>query len=157
MVKQDGFLKQVVVVFVVALVFYIAAYWAIEYRRNRLGPWQVTFTREASGSPEILIDQPSLFISNVCIAFSSATASATNEAVVTYAQPRSVPYPVPFGRCVFMDTTTLPGTLVFELFGHEIQLLPRTLTIDKQERTWHSSEIIVLNSTNGSSGLTVRQ
>jgi hypothetical protein len=59
-----------------------------------------------------------------------------------------VPFDVPFGKCVFMDTTFLPGTLAFELFGHEIQLIPRVLTIDKQEQPWRSNVIIPVTKTN---------
>ena len=155
--KPDGFWKQVVVVFAIALAFYSLAYWAIEHHRNRLGPWQVTFTRDNSGSPQIVVDQPNLSIRNVSIAFSNARAQFTNEPMVaTYAQPRAVPYPVPYGRCLFMDTTTLPGTLAFELFGHEIQLLPRALTIDKREQPWRSGESVMLEASNGIPGSPVR-
>jgi len=44
-----------------------------------------------------------------------------------------------FGRCVFMDNTFLPGTLTFQLFGHEIELLPRVMMIDHEERSWRSA------------------
>jgi hypothetical protein len=47
-----------------------------------------------------------------------------------------------------MDTTFLPGTIAFVLFGHEIQLIPRVITLDKQERSWQSGETIVLTGTN---------
>ena len=138
-------------------VFYTVSFWAIEHRRNRLGPWQVTFTHNRSRLPEIHIDQPNLGVTNVSITFLNAGATSTDMTLVaSYAQPRPVPYPVPFGRCLFMDTTTLPGTVAFELFGHEIQLLPRALTVDKQERVWHSGETIVLNSTNGQPEAPVR-
>jgi hypothetical protein len=43
-----------------------------------------------------------------------------------------------------MDTTFLPGTIVFEMFGHEVQLIPRVLTIDKQEQPWRVDEEIAL-------------
>jgi len=43
-----------------------------------------------------------------------------------------------------MDTTFQPGTVVFTNFGHEIQLLPRVLTIDKVERPWQSGTTIDL-------------
>jgi hypothetical protein len=56
---------------------------------------------------------------------------------------------VPFGQCVFQDAQTLPGTVVFELFGHEIQLLPRVLTIDRVEHPWHSGETITLSKSGG--------
>jgi hypothetical protein len=34
-----------------------------------------------------------------------------------------------------MDTTFQPGTLVITEFGHEIQLLPRALTLARQEQS----------------------
>ena len=150
--RPDGFFKQVGIVFAVVLAFYIAAYWAIEHRRNRLGPWQVTFTYARSGQPEVLIDQPSLSISNFSIVFSNASPDTHETVIARYAQPRAVPYPVPFGRCLFMDTTTLPGTVVFDLFGHEIQLLPRALTVDKHEQPWRAGESLMLEATNGEAG-----
>jgi len=61
-----------------------------------------------------------------------------------FAQPQPVPYEVPFGKCVFMDTTFLPGTVTFELFGHEIELLPRALIIDRQEHSWQPDLAISL-------------
>ena len=55
-----------------------------------------------------------------------------------------MPYEVPFGNCVFMDTTFLPGTITFQLFGHEIELLPRVLVIDRQEHPWRPDTAIAL-------------
>ena len=62
----------------------------------------------------------------------------------SFDQPRAVPYALPFGQCVFVDSTFLPGTLTFEVFGHEIELLPRVLIIDREEHTWQSNSIITL-------------
>lgn len=61
-----------------------------------------------------------------------------------FAKPQPVPYDVPFGKCVFMDATFLPGTITFELFGHEIELLPRALIIDRQEHRWQPNATIPL-------------
>ena len=61
-----------------------------------------------------------------------------------FAQPRPVPYEVPFGKCVFMDTTFMPGTVTFDLFGHEIELLPRALIIDRQDHPWQRDAAITL-------------
>jgi len=63
---------------------------------------------------------------------------------LAFEQPRQVPYDLPIGRCLFMDTTFLPGTIVMEIFGHEIQLIPRVLTIDRQEQPWKSDAVIAL-------------
>jgi hypothetical protein len=143
--KTDGLLKHFVAAFGIALLVYVLAYTGIEHRRTRNGPWRVIFTNDLSGAPALLINQPRLAITNVQIIFSGRSVTSANEGgIVTFDRPRPVPCEVPFGRCVFMDTTFLPGTIVFELFGHEIQLLPRVLTIDKAERPWRSSETIAL-------------
>ena len=129
-----------------ALAGYIVCYQAIEYRRTRNGPWQVTFTRTAAGAPVILIDQPKLAITNVQLSFAGELLPATNRPVtLVFDQPRPVPYAVPFGDCVFMDTTFLPGTVTFQLFGHEIELLPRVLVLDRQEHPWRSDTAIALS------------
>lgn len=145
--KPDGFIKQAAAVFAIALVIYICGYTAIEHRRTRNGPWQVAFTNDSSGAPAILINQPQLAITNVVITFpGEKMVPLTNAATpLAFAQPRAVPFNVPFGKCVFMDATSLPGTIAFELFGHEIQLLPRVLTIDKTEQPWQSGARLTLN------------
>ena len=144
--KSDGFWKQAVAVFIVALAFYIIAFHAIEDRRTRNGPWLIAFTNNAAGAPAILVNQPRLAITNVLIAFSEATNTPNKNAEksLALAQPREVPFELPFGKCVFMDATSLPGTLVFDVFGHEIQLLPRVLTIDNVEQPWRSEWQITL-------------
>jgi hypothetical protein len=143
--KSDGFLKQAVSVFVIALILYIFAYAAIEQRRKHDGPWQITFTNDMASVPAMLIAQPKLAITNVQIVFPDMVFP-TNSAPSRFEieQPRAVPFDVRFGRCMFLDLTSLPGTIVFSVFGHEIQLLPRVLTIDKTERSWQSGMVISL-------------
>src|SRR5262249_4558778 len=109
--------------------------------------WQVTFTNASTGQARIVINQPALQLSNVNVGFSEKVSPLTNiDSTLSFSQPRSVPYEVPFGRCVFMDTTFLPGTVTFQLFGHEIELLPRVLIIDHEEYPWHSNTNIALNA-----------
>jgi hypothetical protein len=150
--KKDGLLKPLAFAFVAAIAIYAVMYSGIEHRRTYKGPWQVAFTNDPAGAPAVVINQPALGITNVQITFPGAALPrdpATNQRA--FAQPREVPYGVPFGKCLFMDTTFLPGTLVFNLFGHEIQLIPRVLTIDHLERPWRSHEVISLTTTNLSS------
>jgi hypothetical protein len=138
--------KTVAAIFLAALAFYLIAYYAIEYRRTRLGPWQVSFVRTDSNQPALRIDQNSLAITNVQIVFSNAVFSAdTQTAAIAFARPKPVPFEIPWGECIFMDTTFQPGTVVLKISGHEIQLLPRVLTIDQQEHPWHSNEQIILS------------
>jgi hypothetical protein len=43
-----------------------------------------------------------------------------------------------------MDSTFLPGTLTFQFFGHEIELLPRVLIIDHREYPWTGEPVVSL-------------
>ena len=141
--KSDGLAKPLLIGAILALILYVVGYNGIEHRRTYRGPWRVTFTSDASGSPALFVNQPVLSITNVQFTFPGATF--TNEPItLAFAQPQQVPYDLPFGRCIFMDTTFLPGTIVMEIFGHEIQLIPRVLRIDGQEQPWKSNVVIVL-------------
>jgi hypothetical protein len=142
--KSDGFMKRVVSVFIIALILYIFTYSAIEHQRKHKGPWQVTFTNDLSGVPAMFVDQPKLGLTNVQIIFPGASSSTNVAARLALEQPRGVPFDVPFGKCVFLDLTSLPGTIVFNAFGHEIQLLPRILTVDKKDHPWRSGMVISL-------------
>jgi hypothetical protein len=154
--KRDNPAKHFIVAFIIALLGYVVVFHFIENRRTRKGPWQVTFTNTVAGVPAIVINQPALGLSNVQIQFPSGIvtnnlSSFTNhKSRVTnhflFNQPKPVPYDLPFGNCVFMDTTFQPGTLTFQFFGHEIELLPRVLVLDRQEHAWKSGEIIMLNA-----------
>jgi len=95
----------------------------------------------------MIVNQTNLGITNLRITFPTETNKIENTSV-SLSQPRQVPYDIAFGQCVFMDTTFLPGTIVFDFFGHEIQLIPRVLTIDKKEIPWQSGKTIELSGTN---------
>jgi len=145
--KSDNPVKHFALALFIALAGYFAAYHAIEHRRNRKGPWSVTFTNGPSGAPSIVINQPALRITNVEITLVENTTSTTNQsATLLFSQPRQAPYEVPFGKCIFMDTTFLPGTVTFQLLGHEIELLPRVLIIDHRECPWHSNTNVGLRT-----------
>src|ERR1017187_8454108 len=120
--QLKGPVKHLILAFLLALLGYIVFYQAIEYRRIRRGPWRVTFTRNAAGAPVILIDQPKLAITNVQLSFVGETLPATNRHVtLVFDHSTPVPFAVPFGNCVFMDTTFLPGTVTLQLFCPEIK------------------------------------
>ena len=144
-VKPAGPAKQFILVFLLVLAGYIICYQGIEHRRTHNGPWRVTFTTGSNDVPTIVIHQPRLTIANVQIRFAGETLRPTNApATLVFSEPKPVPYEVPFGKCVFMDTTFLPGTVTFQLFGHEIELLPRALVIDRQEHRWEPDSEIAL-------------
>ena len=141
--KRPRFGLQLLLVFAAVLVGYALVYEWIEHRRVVKGPWVVTCASE-SGVPVLTVNQSTLSIRNVRILFPGHGALSNATQTLEFSQARPWPYAVPFGRCVFMDTTFLPGTIALEMFGHEIQLPPRVLTIDKVERPWHSGETIEL-------------
>jgi len=133
---------------------YAVFYPSIEHRRTRKGPWEVIFTSTNAvtssstnaGVPLVIINQPKLAITNVQLIFvGQVVAPGQTTTQLVFSDPKPVPYEVPFGTCVFMDTTFLPGTLTFELFEHEIELLPRVLIIDKQEHPWVSNSRTPVN------------
>jgi len=148
--KSDGPLKHFAIAFLIAAACYAVFYPTIENRRVRKGPWEVTFTNTNEGVPIVVINQPKLSITNVQLSFPDQPALPAHAGTnLTFAQPREVPYKVPLGQCVFMDTTFLPGTVTFQLAGHEIELLPRVLIIDRQERPWVCDQTITLHQERG--------
>jgi hypothetical protein len=144
--KSDNLFRHLAVPFAIAVVVYVISYSWIEHRRTRKGPWEVAFTNDASGTPALVINQPSLAITNLQITFPGET-NRTN-ASVRFKTPQEVPWDLPYGKCVFMDTTFLPGTITIDLFGHEIELIPRVLTIDQKEMPWGSNKTIPVAKTN---------
>jgi len=143
--KSSGLLKHVVFAFIIAVILYAVFFYGIEHRRTVNGPWQVTFTNNMAGVAELIVFQPKLKISNLKIDFPNERLPLINSnPLVIFDTPHVVPFPVPFGQCIFMDTTFLPGTVTFNLFGHEIELLPRVLIIDKTEHPWQSDTTIAL-------------
>lgn len=143
--NSSGILKQVLLVFAAAIVLYAVSYSWIEHRRSRNGPWEITFTQPKAGGAQVIINQPALGITNVQIDLVGAAVAATNmNLTLRFADARPVPFAVPLGQCVFQDTTFLPGTVVLNLLGHEVQLIPRVLTIDGKEHSWNSGTLISL-------------
>jgi hypothetical protein len=144
--KSDGPMKHFILAFLLAVICYAFFYHNIEHRRTRKGPWEVTFTHDVNGNPALIINQPKLAITNAQITFiDQQVGPGFAPDTLLFTQPRQVPYPVPLGKCVFMDTTFLPGTVTLDLFNHEIELLPRVLVIDQQEHPWLSESTITLH------------
>ena len=142
--------------FVVTLVLYFAGFFGIEHLRERKGPWQVIFDSAAVSSPTMTIRQPSLGIDGFRVVFEGASADGLASGEVMFddpgrnAQPmdktpessqelKQKSFAVPFGECVYQDLMFLPGVVTMNLLGHEIELMPRTLVVDKKEVSWSTS------------------
>ncbi len=135
--------KSILVLFLITLVGYLVVFNWIENRRRQNGPWEVTFT-EAGGFAAVVVNQPGLRLTNITIVFNGAPAPSIGPETVRFEHGRPAPFNLPFGKCIFLDAIFLPGTATCEIFNHEIQLLPRTLTIDRVEHPWRSGEKIFL-------------
>jgi len=140
--QPSGFVKPVLVGLLMAVAIYAAGFALDQHLRTRRGPWEVTFTTETSGVPAIIVNQPKLNLANLKIVFLGEAGTNVHGAVA-FDIPQK---PVPFGKVKFEDLTYLPGTVTFDFFGHEIELLPRTLYINRKAYPWNSNETITLSA-----------
>jgi hypothetical protein len=143
-VKQDAIVKQAALVFIAAGVLYALCFWLDNHLRQRRGPWQVEFLVNPAGAPVMVVSQPALQITSLQVEFPGETPATNRSVRVSFDRPQPTPFAVPFGQVLFMDLTYLPGTVSFEVFGHEVELLPRTLIVDRKEVSWKSRDVIRL-------------
>jgi hypothetical protein len=141
--QPSGFAKPVLVGLLLALAIYAGGFALDQHLRTRRGPWEVTFTNEPTGAPAIIVNHRNLNVANLRIVFLGETVT-NGHGLVVFDVPQR---PVPFGRVKFEDLTYLPGTVTFDFFGHEIELLPRTLYINRKAHPWRSNEDITLSTT----------
>jgi hypothetical protein len=132
--KSGGALRHFLVAFGIALVAYVAFYRCDHHLRVRKGPWEVTFTANPAGAPVLVVNQPGLAISNVLIVLHDETAPGSGlPTTVRFDRPRR---DMPFGKVIYDDLMYLPGAVTLELFGHEVELLPRTLLVNRKPVPW---------------------
>lgn len=133
--RNDGILKHLGLALLIAVVFYVAGFSWLEHSRVAKGPWEVTFRTDAAGKPSLWVAQNKLGVAET-IWFGDATTRPGNLCrVVRFVQGTT---DLPFGDMVYQDPTFLPGTVTMRLFGHEVELLPRVLVIDKKEYPWRT-------------------
>jgi len=142
--------------FVLTLVLYICGFYGLEHIRDRKGPWIVTFDASAS-KPTMTIDQMALGINGFKIIFENVNTNGLASGKVRFddpilnAQPmdktpessqelKQRAFSVPFGECIYQDLMFLPGVVTMNILGHEIELMPRTLVIDKKQIPWKTEK-----------------
>ena len=154
--------------FALTLVLYFAGFYGMEHLREHKGPWRVNFDAVAAVGPTMTIHQPALGIDGFHVVFEGAGLDGLTSAGVVFDDPRLNAQPmdttpessqelkqrafaVPFGECIYQDLMFLPGVVTMNLLGHEIELMPRTLVIDKKEVPWSTpgSRITVAPSVEG--------
>jgi hypothetical protein len=130
-------------IFVGTLVAYVTLYGACTAWKRRGGPWDLVYS-VTNGVPQLRIEHNRRFPGQaVTFAFPGETPARTD---LPIAAAFSVPITnaMPFGPVLFVDTTTLPGTVVVNCFGHVIEMLPRTLFVNLKDVGWHPGTNIVL-------------
>lgn len=147
---RDNIFKHAAIAFVLAVVGYIGFYSCDAHLRTHKGPWVVDFLETTNHEPLLVINQPALGIQNVRIQLAGETVTNT-QAGVRFEKPYELA--LPYGRVRFHDLTYLPGTITLDLFGHEVEMLPRTLFINTKERPWQNDCYIYLYPTNKIPGL----
>lgn len=136
--------KTVGLIFVAVLALYAALFFGIERARQSHGPWEVEFQNVAGNSPALLIAQPHLNLRDVKLVLHGE--SLTNApGIVRFDR---VKQSTPFGRVIYEDLTFLPGVVTFDLLGHEVELLPRALVVNKKLVPWQSGMTVDLWPTN---------
>lgn len=135
---------------IAALIGYVLLYQFDARLRVAKGPWEVTFLHAPPEPPSLVIRQPALGVDDVTIRILGETV--TNDptapslpATVRFDAPQLL---IPFGRMAFDDLMYLPGTVVLHCFGHEIQMLPRGLFLNRREHPWASGSTFTLVPTN---------
>ena len=138
--SSDRLPKHLLIGFGLALIVYASFFSCDQYVRQRKGPWEVTFATNAAGWAQIEISQPNLAIHSSVI---FEGEKPTNTGSVKFDRPEQS---IPFGKTKFEDLTYLPGGVAFDFFGHEVELLPRTLYLNKREHPWVRDEQITLKA-----------
>ena len=125
-----------------AVIIYAGGFWLDQHLRTHRGPWVIEFALAPDDSPLLVIHQDGLGIHDVRVLFPGEAVAGPSSTVRFDAPER----PVPWGRVKYEDLTYLPGVVTLELFGHEIELLPRTLYVNRRERGWITGTNITLTA-----------
>lgn len=130
--------------FAVVLAIYLSLFFGIEHSRGTKGPWLVEFRGVPGGDATLVVSQSHLNLTNVHVVVHGESVPETS----TRVSFDRVKQPVPFGSVIFEDLTFLPGVVTFNLLGHEVELMPRALVVNKKLVPWQSGMTVDLWPTN---------
>lgn len=140
--KRDNIGRHILIVFVIAITAYFGLFHLNEWLRTRRGAWELIFAVEG-GTPSLTVSEPKLNIRDVKLLFAGETVTNLTKGV-PWVFDDVMKTNLPFGAVIFHDLTYQPGTMTMNLFGHEVELLPRTLAINRKSVPWESGKKIVL-------------
>ena len=139
----QGPTRKLATVFGTILAVYCLVFILDGFLRKRKGPWNVSFEKGNPGEVVIQISHEKLKIhgAQVRIQASPETLASFTNTVIKFQSPADKP---PVGQLLYTDLTFLPGVVTLEIEGQEIELLPRSLVVNRSARGWDSSAPILL-------------
>lgn len=144
MSQDNSIVKILLIALLASVVFYFGGFSLNEYLRQRRGPWEITFASPNPQTTSITIAQPHLHVGPVTLNFTNATEILPSATTVRFDTPRTT---IPLGQVKYDDLTYLPGVVTLDLLGHEIEMLPRLLYIDRQPFQWTDISELSLEAT----------
>jgi len=141
--EKDSILRHLAIVGFLAVTVYGAGFWTIQHLRTSKGPWEILFTSDGAGHPSLEISQAKLGISER-VRFPEENCGRTN--ITELVRFREETTNVPFGHILMQDALYLPGSITIRLGSHVVEILPRTLTVDKKENAWKAGGELVIGT-----------
>jgi hypothetical protein len=137
--------KRLFVVFVGTLFFYVTGYGACTALKRRGGAWELTFA-SSNGVPALIINHPMRLPLPVTLFFPGETPERT-DLPITAVFNVPITNRMAFGPVLHVDTTSLPGVVTLNCFGHPVEIFPRALSIDLHEMAWAPGTNLTLSQT----------
>lgn len=134
--------------FLATLASYVLLWKGMEHLRVKDGPWVVNFSTFTNATAKLTINNHKKGITNAVINISGIPAqeSFVNKDISFI----NVDEDLPFGKFIYHDLMFLPGVVTFSAFGNEIELLPRTLIVNRKEIPWDPVPQLQLNTSTNS-------
>lgn len=120
---------------VAAIAIYLIAWNGLEFMRARHGPWSFEFSRRSPDELALTVNQSSLGIEGFEIVVDGVDGIEEFEGSETVVFD-GVASSLPVGSVRYHDLMILPGVITIELYGNEIEFLPRTLYVNREEVAW---------------------
>ena len=140
-------IRNLIAIFIATLFLYITGYGGCTALRRRGGPWVVIQGRDTAGQPWMRIAQHRILGDHdVTLLFPGEIPPArfTNDPYLrVFNSPNT--NGLPYGPIPFVDVTFFPGTVAVDVFGHLVELVPRTLYLDGREIPWVPGTNIVVS------------
>ena len=136
--------KGLFAVFVGTLFAYVTVYGACTAMKRRGGAWELTFAL-SNDVPALVIRHPSRLPEPVTVLFPGEKPERM-DLPITAVFNVPITNRMAFGPVLHIDTSTLPGVVTLNCFGHAVEIFPRALSLDLQEVPWVPGTNITLTA-----------